>query len=229
MPDTPWFTPATFTFLTELAANNDRDWFQANRNRYEKDLRDPAVRFITDFAPRLAKISEHFRADPRPVGGSMFRIYRDTRFSKDKSPYKTYTGIQFRHDAGKDAHAPGFYFHIQPGHCFLATGIWHPDSPAARKIREAIVENPKAWKSAIGGKAFREKLELSGDSLKRPPQGIAADHPLIDDLKRKDFIAVAQLDDDAVTSPALLDAVDERCRAGAPLVRFLCGALDVAY
>ena len=165
------FTPATFAFLTDLAANNNRPWFMENKARYERDLKEPALRFISDFGPHLGKISSRFRADPRANGGSMFRIYRDTRFSKDKSPYKTYTGIQFRHEAGKDAHAPGFYLHIQPGSCFAGCGVWHPDGPALARIRQSIDENPAAWKRASRGKRFRGTFELSGDSLIRAPKG----------------------------------------------------------
>ena len=102
-----YFTKATFTFLKDLTENNEWAWFQQNKHRYDDDVRDPAIRFITDFGAHLKTLSEHFRSDPRTVGGSMFRIHRDTRFSKDKTPYKTAIGIQFRHELGKDAHAPG--------------------------------------------------------------------------------------------------------------------------
>jgi len=100
------FGPGLFKFLTELKRNNKRVWFQANKHRYQEQVRDPAQRFILDFSPMLKKISPHFIADPRPIGGSLFRIYRDTRFTKDKSPYKTHTGLHFRHKDGKDAHTP---------------------------------------------------------------------------------------------------------------------------
>ena len=177
MPDQPHFTRRTFSFLKDLAANNDREWFKANKARYEKDVRDPALRFVVDFGPHLKKISPHFKADPRANGGSLFRIYRDTRFAKDKSPFKTHTGIQFRHDRGKDAHAPGFYLHIEPGGCFLGMGIWHPDGKTLRGIREGLVEDPKGWKKAVGGKRFRETFRLAGDSLVRPPKGFDPEHP----------------------------------------------------
>ena len=223
------FTPATFSFLKELAANNNREWFQQNKHRYENHLRDPAVRFITDFGVRLKKISKHFRADPRPVGGSMFRIYRDTRFSKDKSPYKTYSGIQFRHELAKDAHAPGFYLHIQPGEYFAAVGIWHPDSPTLKKIRDRIVEDSSGWKRSARGKRFTSRFELQGDSLKRPPKGYDAEHPLIDDLKRKDFIGVTRVTQKSITGAGFLDDFEDLCRDGTPLVRYLCKALNVPY
>lgn len=224
-----YFTPRTFRFLRELAANNDREWFLANKSRYEADVKEPALRFIADFSTPLARISPHFRADPRASGGSLFRIYRDTRFSRDKSPYKTHTGIQFRHDAGRDAHAPGFYLHIQPGHCFMGSGSWRPGGPALRQIRAFIDEDPQAWKRASRGARFRSAFELSGDSLVRAPQGFSVDHPLIEDLRRKDFIAVAQLSEDDLTSAGFLDAFTALCRTAAPFQRWLCRAAGVSY
>jgi uncharacterized protein (TIGR02453 family) len=225
----PYFTNAVFRFLKDLEANNTREWFALNKGRYESAIKEPAFRFITDFGGYLGKISDHFRADPRPVGGSMFRIYRDTRFSKDKSPYKTAVGIQFRHELGKDAHAPGFYLHIEPGSCFVALGCWHPDSAGLLKIREAIAEDPKTWRRVSAGKRFRETFALEGDRLKRPPRGFDPEHPAIEDLKRKDFIAVTQVSQSFVASPDLLRELAKTYRAGAPLMRFLCEALDVPY
>lgn len=224
-----YFKPALFTYLKDLAANNEREWFKANKARYENLIKDPAIRFISDFGTELARVSPHFRADPRPVGGSLFRIYRDVRFSKDKSPYKTHVGIHFRHEAGKDAHAPGFYLHLEPKGCFMGAGIWHPDSKALAKIREALDEDPVSWKKAINGAAFKRGFNLEGESLKRNPKGYAADHPLIEDLRRKDFIAVAALTQREVTSPGLIELLGTRFRTCAPLVGFLCRALDVPF
>ena len=228
MPST-YFTPRTFEFLRELAANNNREWFQANKPRYAADVKEPALTFIADFAPHLKEISSRFRADPRANGGSMFRIYRDTRFSNDKSPYKTHTGIQFRHEAGKDAHAPGFYLHIEPGSFFIGCGIWHPGSPTLRKIREAIADKPEAWKRAARGKRFRNTFELAGDSLVRAPKGYDPSHPLIEDLRRKDFIGVAPLTGEILTSAGFLETFAELCRDAAPFQRWLCRAIGVPY
>ena len=227
--DTTYFTPATFDFLGELAANNNRDWFGIHKPRYERDVKSPALRFISDFGPRLARISSRFRADPRANGGSLFRIYRDTRFSRDKSPYKTHTGIHFRHEAARDAHAPGFYLHLEPGSVFVGCGVWRPGGPALRKIREAIDEDPDSWLRASRNAVFRASFELSGDSLIRAPRGFGVDHPLIEDLRRKDFIGVARLDEKTVSSEGFLDEFDQLCRDAAPFQRWLCGALGVAY
>ena len=221
--------PAFFTFLRDLARNNDREWFEANRERYEKHLLEPAQRFITDFAPHLHRISRRFNADPRPGKGTLFRIYRDVRFSKDKSPYKTWVGIQFRHTQARDAHAPGFYLHLAPGDLMAGAGIWHPDSATTNRIRDAIVANAARWKRASQGKPFAESFELGGDSLKRPPRGYDPDHPLIDDLKRKDFFGLAKLTQKQVTSPGFTELFAQSCREGAPLVRFLCRAVGVPF
>ncbi len=223
------FTPAVFSFLEDLAANNNRGWFLVNKPRYEADVRDPALRFVADFAPRLREVSPHFRADPRPNGGSLFRIYRDVRFSKDKRPYKTHTGIHFRHDTGKDAHAPGFYLHLEPSRCFAACGMWRPGGPALRKVREALVDDPAAWKQVTGDERFRRTFALSGDSLVRAPRGFDPNHPLLDDLKRKDFIATAPLSDAAVTADGFLDDFATLCRAATPFQRWLCGAVGARF
>jgi uncharacterized protein (TIGR02453 family) len=223
------FGPELFSFLKDLRAHNDRDWFAANRDRYEEHLLEPALEFIAAFAPHLEKISPHFRADARPSGGSLFRIHRDTRFSKDKSPYKTNVGIHFRHERAKDAHAPGFYLHIGPGEVFAGGGIWHPDTQAATKIREAIVENPDRWRRATRTGAFAKRLELGGDSLKRVPSWVDADHKFADDLRRKDFFGSARFGDADVVEPDFVGEYAKVCRAGAPLVAFLCDALGVPF
>jgi uncharacterized protein (TIGR02453 family) len=224
-----FFGPELFSFLEDLRANNNREWFTANKHRYEEHLLEPALSFIDAFAPRLAKISPHFRADARPSGGSLFRIYRDTRFSKDKSPYKTNVGIHFRHERAKDAHAPGYYLHIGPGEVFAGGGLWHPSTDAATRIREAIAADPQRWKRATRTGAFAKRMELGGDSLKRAPSWADAEHELADDLKRKDFFGATRLSESDVLEPDFVDEYARICRASAPLMQFLCDAVDVEY
>jgi uncharacterized protein (TIGR02453 family) len=223
------FDPELLTFLRELERNNNREWFDANKSRYEQHLLEPALAFIEDFAPRLERISPHFRADARRSGGSLFRIYRDTRFSKDKTPYKTHLGIHFRHERAKDVHAPGFYLHVAPGEVFAGGGIWHPDTPTLGKIRDAIASHPDGWRKATRRGAFAKSLELGGDTLKRPPAGFDPEHPLIDDLRRKDFFGWARLEEKEAISPRFLDEYERVCVAAVPLQRFLCGALDLPF
>lgn len=225
----PRFKRGLFTFLEELEENNERDWFQANKGRYEDQVKEPALAFISDFGPRLRKISRHFDAVPKAVGGSLMRIYRDVRFSKDKRPYKTNVGIQFRHKQGKDVHAPGYYLHLEASQCFVGLGIWHPDSPTLKKIRQALVDRPAAWKKIHSDEAFSSTFELEGDSLKRAPKGFDPDHPLIEDLRRKDFIGVTRIPRKTLLAKDSLDRFEEICRAGTPLMRFLCRALEVPY
>lgn len=223
------FNTSFFRFLEELAGNNDRDWFQRNKDRYEREVRDPLIQFVLDFGKPLRKISPAFVADPRPVGGSIFRIHRDTRFSKDKRPYKTHAGIQFRHARAKDVHSPGFYVHLEPKNVFVGAGIWRPDTAAQLAVRTAIVEDPARWKKILRAKSFRDRLELAGDSLKKPPRGFDAEHPLVDDLRRKDFIAVATFPQREACAPGFLAQVASTFRGATPFVHFLTDALDLEW
>jgi uncharacterized protein (TIGR02453 family) len=224
-----YFSKKTFAFLRALGRNNSREWFAEHKPDYEAHLRQPFLQLITDLQPDIAAISLHYRADPRQVGGSLFRIHRDTRFSNDKTPYKTWSGARFFHERSKTVPAPSFYLHLQPGQCFIGAGLWHPEPETQRRIRGFIVDNPSGWVRATQAPAFRRKFELSGDSLVRPPRGYPADHPLIDDLKRKDFVAGAGLEDDVVLGPRLRQAVASGFAGMAPMVDYLCAALDLEY
>jgi uncharacterized protein (TIGR02453 family) len=224
-----YFSTHSFDFLDTLAVNNRRDWFIDHKQQYEDVIRTPALRFIEDMAAELPAISPHFQAVAKKAGGSLMRVHRDVRFGKDKRPYKTNVGIQFRHEAGKDVHAPGFYLHIEPGENFVGVGIWRPDSAALGKIRDAIVEKGEQWQAAINDKVFRGTFEMSGESLKNPPRGYDKQHPLLEDLKRKDFIAINRLSDQQINSARLMDQVLERFATASPYVQFLCQALELRY
>ena len=217
-----------FDFLAELQVNNDREWFQANKARYEEQVKAPLLAFIGGFDERLARLSAHFVADPRPVGGSLFRIYRDVRFSKDKSPYKTAAGIHFRHERGKDAHAPGYYLHLEPSECFAACGLWMPATAQAQQIRAAIDGDQAGWLAARQ-EAHAGGLAIGGSSLKRPPRGYAADHPLIDDLKRKDFHVGAKLDRRSVTAADFSARLEDLWAHATPFMRFVTEALTLPF
>lgn len=222
-----YFTSETFDFLRDLSSNNDREWFKENRDRYEESVRIPALRFVSDFAPELAAISSRFVADPRPNGRSLFRIHRDIRFSADKSPYKTHLGIRFFHEGAGDVYTPGFYLGIEPGRTMAGIGIWRPDSSALHTIRQAMVDDPDAWREAaasLGG-----GFSLWGESLVRAPKGYDSDHPLIEDLKRKDFVGMTALEDEAVISADFVNRYTELCRGGAPFVRYLCEVMAIPF
>lgn len=229
MPTAPHFSPALFEFLRRLGRDNNRQWFQTHKSTYERDVRDPLLRFIADFAPHLKRISPRFVADPKAVGGSMFRIYRDTRFSRDKRPYKTVAAAQFRHEQGKDVHAPGFYLHLEPGNVFAGVGLWHPDGATLRAVRDAIVDSPQDWKRAKGAKAFRARFALSGETLKRPPRGYDADHPFVDDLKRKDFVGIATFEVQDVFHPDFLRRFADTARSATPFMKFLTGSVGLPW
>ena len=223
------FTPEIFEFLLDLRANNNREWFGANKGRYEQHVKEPLLAFIEDFEPYLRSVSEHFVADARANGGSMFRIYRDIRFSKDKTPYKTQAAVQFRHEAGRSVHAPGFYLQLAPDDVFAGVGLWRPDSAALGRIRGRIVADTGSWDEAVGDPDFLEEFDLEGDSLKRPPKGFDPEHPRIEDLKRKDHVGTCRFDEEEVTQPGFIDSFADACRTASPYMEFLTQAVGLPY
>lgn len=231
MPATDFshFSPDLLAFLVELEANNERAWFADNKTRYETEVRGPCLDFITAMAEPLAGFAPHFFAWPRKSGGSLMRIYRDLRFARDKRPYKTNVGIQFRHEAGKDVHAPGYYLHIDPHQAFVGAGAWRPASDALAAIRQRIADFPDQWLAAKDAPEFSARFSLGGDTLVRPPRGFDADHPCIDDIKRKDFIAIAALDPASLFQPGLVERIADQFRRADGFMRFLCAAAGVRF
>jgi uncharacterized protein (TIGR02453 family) len=223
------FEKDTIAFLEELAANNNRDWFAENKPRYEEHVLDVALRFIQSMQDPLAEIAPHFSAVPQRVGGSLMRVYRDTRFSKNKLPYKTNIGIQFRHEMAKDVHSPGYYVHLDPDQAFIGVGMWRPESDALRAIRERIVAKPAEWGRVRSDPKFRRLFDLGGEMLTRPPRGFDKDNEHIEDIKRKSFIAVRNLDVDDSLSPQFQRKVETSFKAGRPLMQFLCKAVGVPF
>lgn len=224
-----YFTPATFQFLDELMRNNERTWFAAHQEDYEQQVREPSLAFIADMAPVMQRIAPHFPALAKKVGGSLMRVQKDTRFARDKTPYKTNIGIQFRHNLGKDIHAPGYYLHVAVDDCFIGAGLWHPEANALSSIRTAIDTNAKDWLKVRDDRGFRRHFTLSGDSLSAPPRGFAKNHPLLEDLQRKDFVGLTPLTADELCAPNLLHLVEQRFAAAEPLMRFLCKAVGVNF
>ncbi len=224
-----YFSKKTLDFLKALGRNNNRAWFADHRDEFKRHVRDPYLQFIADLQTPLAKISKHYRADPRKSGGSLFRIYRDTRFANDKTPYKTWAAARFFHERRHEMPAPSFYMHIQSGGCFAGGGIWQPEAPTLRKIRDFLVDNPAAWKRATQGKAFRERFTFWGESLTRPPRGYDANHVLIDDLKRKNFAAGVDFTDAVATSSELMPTVVTTFKHIAPMIDYLCASLELEF
>jgi len=230
MSDNFQFEPSLFKYLRDLKKHNERPWFKANKARYEDELRSPMLQFIEDFAPHLEKISENFLADARPIGGSLFRIHRDTRFAKDKTPYKTHAGAHFRHVCAKDVHAPGFYLHIEPGNVFMGAGIWRPYTATLGKIRDAIIADPKRWIRISNAKSLKNaNCTLVGNSLKRPPRGYDPEHPLIEDLKRKDFILAVDAKEEDALAPDFIKQFAKFCKTAAPVNEFITRALGLEW
>jgi uncharacterized protein (TIGR02453 family) len=221
------FEPKTLKFLAELGANNNREWFKANKARYEEDVLDVALHFIQSMQDPLAEFAPHFTAVPTRIGGSLMRVYRDARFSKNKLPYKTNIGIQFRHERAKDVHSPGYYVHIDPNEVFIGVGMWRPDADPLRQIRERIAARPGEWQRAIGTAAFKRHFSLGGESLKRPPRGFDKEHPLIDDIKRKSFIAVRTVPVADCLKPQFQRTVETSFKQATPYMEFLCAAVGV--
>jgi uncharacterized protein (TIGR02453 family) len=218
-----YFTPDLFRFLSRLKRNNNRDWFLAHKDDYENFVRQPALRFITDFAGSLYEISPYLVADPRPSRGSLFRIHRDTRFSPDKRPYKTNIAMRFSHQ-GKDVHSPGFYFHLEPGGSFAASGLWHPEPPTLLKVRNAIVSRPKEWRGVHGLLNWDDASKLS-----RPPRGFPCDHEFLDDLKLRDLGTSVDFTETQVCSPRFMATFAAACRKMSPLAAFLSSALGLKF
>ena len=218
-----YFTAELFRFLARLKRNNNRDWFLAHQEEFETCVRQPALRFITEFAAPLYAISAHLVADPRPSRGSLFRIYRDVRFSRDKRPYKTHLAMRFSH-RGKDVHSPGFYLHLEPGGCFAASGLWRPEPPTLLKVRNAIVSRPKEWR------AVRQLLNWDdATKLQRPPRGFPTDHEFVEDLKLRDLGTAVYFTDNQVCGPKFMSTFVTACHTMSPLAAFLSSAVGLKF
>ena len=226
----PGFPEEMFTFLDDLSENNNRNWFNDHKVRYEQFVVEPAMQFINTVGNILPSISKYYVASTRRNGGSMFRIYRDTRFSRNKRPYKENVGCQFRHIMGRDAHAPGFYVHLAPKEVFIGGGMWMPKNPALYKVRAAITELPRRWSRVINDKQFTEYFGgLGGESLVRPPKGYSDNDPFINDIKRKSFIAFRHIDPALVLDRAFIDEVEHAFIRLKPLMRFISNALELPF
>ena len=224
------FRPEAIQFLVELKENNDRAWFQPRKGEYEKLLKEPLEGLISALAERLAARNIPLRADP---ARSPFRIYRDVRFSKDKSPYKTNLGASFpwvgeaagdggprSHDA--NVHSSGGYFHLSPGEIYVGGGIWHPERPWLAAFRQRVVDEPGRIQKLVSEPAFKATFgTLGGDKLQRVPTGFPPDHPEAELLKLKDVTFGRRLSDKDALSPSLPDLIADTFEATMPVMRYL--------
>ena len=225
------FTAQSLTFLRGLARNNEKPWFEANRVRYDEFIRRPMRELIEEMDDRLIDIK--IVGD---VKRSPFRIYRDVRFSKDKSPYKTHAACWFfhrdgRHNVGREAvgGGAGFYFHFSPRGSFLGGGLWMPPRPALNTLREAIAEDLKGFERVVANPAVKRRFGGLSDEamLKRTPRGFAPDHPAARWLKYQSFVLGREMSDDHATSVRLPDRLERDYTAILPLVRWLNRALGL--
>jgi uncharacterized protein (TIGR02453 family) len=224
------FRPEAIQFLVDLKDNNDRAWFQPRKGEYEMLLKEPLEALIVALAERLAARDIPLRADP---SRSPFRIYRDVRFSKDKSPYKTNLGASFpwvgesagdggarSHDA--NVHSSGGYFHLSPGEIYVGGGIWHPEKPWLAAFRQRVVDEPEGLRVLIEAPSFTAMFDsLGGDRLRRVPTGFPADHPAAELLKLKDVTFGRRLSDAEALSPGLPELIADTFEAAMPVMRYL--------
>lgn len=224
-----YFSPETFAFLFDLDVFNSRSWMDANRDRYERYVKQPLYDFCDDLAgPLQRRVSPHLIAIGAIQGGSVFQIHRDTRFSDDKTPYKTNAGAWFAHADSTSASSPlpGIYLQLEPGNCFMAGGIYRPPTATLNAVRDKIVATPGAWTRARNA-VTHAGFALMGDRLKTAPRGYDRDHRHIDDLRRTSYVARRDFAEDDAVRDDFLDrfvawSVDVR-----PLLRFVARSLDV--
>ena len=225
-----YFSAASFTFLRALARNNNREWFHAHKPDYETHVREPFQRLLIDLGPIVSGISPHYRSDPKAMGGSLFRIQRDTRFANDKSPYKSWQGARLFHERRREVTAPSFYLHLQGGNCFVGAGLWHPGADTVRRVRHFILDNPANWKTAAHDPGLHRRFDFdNSEMLVRMPRGFPAEFEFADDLRRKNFVAMRPLDDTLLTGPRLLKTLQTDLATLAPFVDYLCAALDLEF
>lgn len=223
-PDAPTafsgFSPDAIQFLVDLAANNERSWFQPRKADFERLLKDPLEALCVALGETFAQRGIPLSANP---ARSPFRIYRDVRFSKDKSPYKTHVSASFPWVGGGDRTAGG-YFHLQPGEIYVGGGVWHPEPAWLRAFRDRVVGDYDGFRAIVEAPAFGETFGSVGDdgeSLKRVPPGYPPDHPAADLLRKKNVTFGRRLSDADATSPKLPSVIAESFAVGTPLLRYL--------
>jgi uncharacterized protein (TIGR02453 family) len=228
------FSPRAFTFLRQLKKNNNREWFQSHKPDFEAHLLTPLRELVEEMDVRLAGFAPEIGGSPKR---SIFRIYRDVRFSKDKSPYKTnmgcwFTHVRAGHGVGSETHGAGagFYFHLEPGSCFAAAGIWMPPRDALAKIRGAIAEDHKTLRKILGAPAFTRRFGTLSEEkmLTRVPKPWDKDHPAGDLLRRSSFTVSTQIPGENIASTRLPSVLEGHYKAALLLVRWLNSALGHA-
>lgn len=230
MAQTSPFTVEIFEFLRDLKANNNRAWFEANKERYHQYARDELIKMLIELQAGLAEFAPQIEVVPKAVGGSIHRIYRDLRFSKDKTPYKTHLSAHLRHQQRDASYGLGFYLRIEPGECIVASGIWQLTPKNAATVRNRIVKRPDEWARATAASHFVSLYgSVYGEQLKRVPGEYDSDHRFADDLRRKGFGGFAKLTDEQILGPACVPLVLDSFKAAVPLMQFLADAFDIPW
>jgi uncharacterized protein (TIGR02453 family) len=225
VPATAPFTPKALAFLRALKRNNRREWFHERRGEYEALLRVPMVAVVERFGHEFTRFAPELMADPKR---SIYRIWRDTRFSADKRPLKTHVAAVFPHRHGDRHTSAGLYLEIAPEWVFAGGGLYMPDGPGLHRIRERIAGDSKAFARVATASALRKAGGLQGESLKRVPRGFPADHPAADYLKMKQFLVWGEWPPELATTPQFWTELLTTFRATAPLVKYLNDALDIS-
>ncbi len=227
------FRPAALTFLRALKRHNAREWFEANRATYERELKVPLKALVEELDVRFAALAPEYVGDPK---SSLFRIHRDIRFSKDKSPYKTHVAFWiFHRSPGRGVGqtvdgGAGFYFHLEPGASMVAGGLWMPPSPKLQRVRDAMSDNVASWEQAVLDQAFVRRFgglndDEPGVLLKRLPRGYAPGHPAERWLRFKSYTVSRGLSDAEATGPTVAERVMKEYAVMLPFVRWLNRAL----
>lgn len=223
------FDPSLCQFLHTLSQHNNRAWFKENKTRYEHDALDPMLGFIAHMSHVLPTISPHFHAIPKKQGGSLFRIYRDARFTKNKRPYNEHMSCRFSHSRIHGVHSPCFFFRIDTTHVSMGAGIWQPMPQHLQAIREAIRDRSDEW-TKVKRSLFSTKSafnHIEGQSLKRSPRGFDDDHKHSSDIKLKSFFVVNEEKVNMAMQDTFMDALTKHYRCALPLMAFLCKSLSL--
>ncbi len=215
----PRFTAGTLSFLRRLKRHNRRDWFNARRAEYETHVRQPMIAIIEQLATDLRQVAPELVVSPK---SSMYRIYRDTRFSENKAPYKTHVAAVFPcRDLPKHEGA-GLYFHVSPDEVWIGGGMYAPPTAQLHAVREHIAANFRQFRAIVESPGFRRRVgSLEGERLQRVPRGFARDHEAAHYLKFRQFLAGCEFDASFATSPRFYDALLDVFGEVAPLMRFL--------
>ncbi|MGI8744076.1 MAG: DUF2461 domain-containing protein [Bryobacteraceae bacterium] len=218
-PNFPGFPPEAIQFFRGLARNNNRDWFQPRKERFETHIKEPMVNLVTALNSELAKFAPEYVSDPKKA---IFRIYRDTRFSADKTPYKDHIAASFSRRGLEKTGAGGFYFSVNHKEIEIAGGIYHPPPETMLAVRTHIAETHERFRRILSNRKLRQVLgELRGSELSRVPKGFDPSHAAADLIRKKDWILFVSLDPELATSPRLFDEIVTRFRAASPLLEYL--------